>query len=166
MASISSHATEARISVVGFLLAKGDYAGATNELDTIEKDLPDNPSVLYYRARIAHDQGRIEEAIHDYERVYVVTSTPESIGPLLAECYFLAGDHARAYRVFSDTLSPYTAASHNLRHYYYYAFSAYVMGETSEAEAAIAVIETLSSGTRDELAHQVSELKQVISETQ
>lgn len=86
-----------------------DYAGATALFRYVEKNFPDDPSVLFVGAMVLDRQGRLAEAIENLNRA--IERKPDSVGvfTLLGSMRMRQGQYEEAVKLFDAELSQHGA---------------------------------------------------------
>lgn len=82
-----------------------DYAGATALFRYVEKNFPQDPSVLFVGAMVLDRQGRLAEAIENLNRA--IERKPDSVGvfTLLGSMRMRQGQYAEAVKLFDEELN-------------------------------------------------------------
>jgi tetratricopeptide (TPR) repeat protein len=164
MLAIVENLPELRLTLIEFLIKKGDLDEAKAHLTPLLHLYPANESVLFFSSRIALLEENYELALDHYLTLLPLATDPDLIKRLTAECYFLNGDVQQAYDMYKSALNPYRETSFNPQHYYQFALSSYVVGDMEGAHRLVNMIELFNDGSVPEIEKLTSDLKRTILE--
>jgi adenylate cyclase len=102
---LDGNLAEAHAAKAGVLTGVGDYDAADREIAIALRLDPESADVLREASRVAFHQGRYEEAIAHWERLFALVETDFASGGLLIMGYTKLGDHANVVRVARLTLA-------------------------------------------------------------
>lgn len=162
MLIVTANLPDVRLMLAGWLIAQNRLEDAGRHLEILAQWQPQNQSVLFFQADIAHKKGDYKAAISAYVQLFELTGERHKIGPLLGESYFRSEDYLNAYKIFSVSINPYRDVENNLLHYYFYAFSSYMTGDRRQARKLVRIIEALYQGDDEALITEVRTLKQIL----
>ena len=154
---------EVRLTLTGMLVEARRLELAGVYLDSLQQKFPDNLSVAYYQARIAHMNNNCSAALPHYERALAAKDETGRIHREAADCYFLTGNQRAAFHHLSQAINPYRDSDPDAFTYYQFALSAIGAGEDEEAIKLLKMIRMFDPQT--ELGPGIDEILEQLGET-
>ncbi|MBT5444322.1 MAG: hypothetical protein HOK91_16220, partial [Gammaproteobacteria bacterium] len=90
--------------------------------------------------RVEHLSGHCANAVDAYEQAIALAEDSLPMHLFAGECYFLLGEHHRAYKHFGKSINPYADPTPNSLSYFQYALSAVGIGKDEHARRLLTMI--------------------------
>lgn len=147
---------DVKLTLVGLLIEQRDITKARVYMEELVALSPHDLATIYSFARVEHLSGNCEGAVGAYEQAIALAEDSLPMHLFAAECYFLLGEHYRAYDHFGQAINPYKDTDPNPLSYYQYALSAVGIGKDDHARRLLTMIGQFDSNGK--LARQVDQL--------
>jgi len=152
--------TDVKLTLVGLLMEKRDIEKARHYMEELQTTSPHDVATLYSYARVEHLSGHCANAVDAYEQAIALAEDSLPMHLFAGECYFLLGEHHRAYEHFSKSINPYADPTPNSLSYFQYALSAVGIGKDEHARRLLTMIHRFDPD--GELQDQVNQVLVII----
>jgi len=164
MLNVTDNIPEVKLTLLGYLVEAGKMEEAKIHASSLLEYDAKNEKLQFYLAKIAHNEGDYPRAIQHYNASIDLSVEPHLAQQLMAECYFHIEDHTKAYELFTAAIKLYSDQNPKLLHYYLFAFSSYIVGDSTKAKRALAMYRILDDDSDPELSKRADELMKILED--